>query len=222
MSSHSPVPAARPPELTLSLEQLAQRARALQQSGPRAMLGITGSPGSGKSTLAEALAEQIPGCVVVGMDGFHLAQVELARLARLDRKGAPDTFDAGGYAALLRRLRTNDEPVVYAPAFRRDLEEPIAGAVPVWQGCSLVITEGNYLLLGENGWSGVRAELDAVWHLELEEDERLRRLIERHRRFGKDAALARRWATGSDQRNAVAVQAGRHSADLVVRLVEHP
>ncbi|MCZ9343945.1 nucleoside/nucleotide kinase family protein, partial [Streptomyces sp. TRM76130] len=82
----------------------------------------------------------------VPMDGFHLADAELDRLGRRDRKGAPDTFDAAGYAALLRRLR-EDGPdgcgeVVYAPGFERELEQPIAGAVPVAPSVRLVVTEG--------------------------------------------------------------------------------
>lgn len=56
------------------------------------------------------------------MDGFHLADVELDRLGRRDRKGAPDTFDAAGYAALLGRLRDEEEDdIVYAPGFERTL-----------------------------------------------------------------------------------------------------
>ena len=85
---------------------------------------------------------------LVPMDGFHLAQAELVRLGRRDRMGAPDTFDAAGYAALLTRLR-GDEPVVYAPEFRREIEEPIAGAIAVPEPRPLVVTEGNYLLLWE-------------------------------------------------------------------------
>ena len=82
------------------------------------MLGIVGSPGSGKSTLAEALlaalrADPPPGAGAdwvahVPMDGYHLADVELERLGLRHAKGAPDTFDAGGYAALLARLRAGD------------------------------------------------------------------------------------------------------------------
>jgi pantothenate kinase len=88
------------------------------------------------------------------MDGFHLAQVELERLGRAQRKGAPDTFDAAGYAALLRRLRTQTgDEVVYAPDFRREMEEPVAGALPVFAHTPLVITEGNYLLLQDAGWA---------------------------------------------------------------------
>src|SRR5581483_8771291 len=109
----------------------------LVRPGQRAILGIAGNPGAGKTTLAENLVRELngtgePWVAHVPMDGFHLADVELERLGRRDRKGAPDTFDAVGYAALLGRLRESQEgDVVYAPGFERVLEQPIAGAVAV-------------------------------------------------------------------------------------------
>jgi pantothenate kinase len=160
------------------------------------------------------------------MDGFHLAQAELRRLGRAERKGAPDTFDAGGYVALLRRLRDADEPVVYAPEFRRSVEEPVAGAIPVPRDVPLVITEGNYLLLDDGPWAPVRGLLDDAWYLDADDDARLAALIRRHERYGRSPALAREFALGSDQRNAERVAAGRHRADLVIHgwapIPEHP
>jgi pantothenate kinase len=154
------------------------------------------------------------------MDGFHLAQAELERLGRAARKGAPDTFDAGGYVALLRRLRDNGEPAVYAPLFRRDLEEPIAGAVAVPQATRFVITEGNYLLLDEPGWRDVSSLLDEVWFLDVAADLRQQRLTRRRVSFGVPEAEAWRWTRGSDEDNARVVDATRGRADLVVQVVE--
>ena len=53
----------------------------------------------------------------VPMDGFHLTNAELERLGRRDRKGAPDTFDARAYAAVLAAVRDPARPVVTAPSF---------------------------------------------------------------------------------------------------------
>ena len=152
----------------------------------------------------------------VPLDGFHLAHQLLVENGLAERKGAPDTFDAAGYVALLRRLRDPAEGVVYAPRFDRDIEDSIANAIPVPPDVPLVITEGNYLLLRSGPWAQVAGLLDEVWYIELAEDTRLRRLIGRHMEFGRDSAEARDRATGSDQRNAVLIEAGRDYASLVV------
>ncbi|AJF67881.1 pantothenate kinase [Streptomyces vietnamensis] len=199
-------------------DRLAARARELAVPGRRRVLGIAGAPGAGKSTLAARLVARLDGlAVLVPMDGFHLAQAELERLGRADRKGAPDTFDAAGYAALLARLRA-PEPgtTVYAPAFDRSLEEPIAGAVPVPPEVPLVVTEGNYLLHDEGAWSAVLPLLDEAWYLELDARRRVPRLVERHVRFGKDRDRAERWVRDSDEVNARLVARGRDRAHLVV------
>ncbi|MCX5532025.1 nucleoside/nucleotide kinase family protein [Streptomyces sp. NBC_00006] len=195
------------------------RARALAASGPRRLLGIAGPPGAGKSTLAEALVDALDGAaVLVPMDGFHLADRELARLGRADRKGAPDTFDAYGYAALLARLRSpNPDETVYAPCFERELEEPVAGALPVPPDVPLVITEGNYLLLDEPPWStAVRPLLDEVWWVDVDDAVRVERLIARHVAFGKSPDRARSWVLRSDEANARRVASGRKRADAIV------
>lgn len=208
--------------VTLTFADLLTRARSLPRDGRRAVLGIAGSPGAGKSTLAEHLVRELNGAgdpwvAHVPMDGFHLADVELDRLGRRDRKGAPDTFDAAGYAALLRRLHEeSDGDTVYAPGFERVLEQPIAGALPVEPTARLVVTEGNYLLLDTGGWTRVRSQLDEVWFCELDEPERIGRLIARHEEFGKPHEQAVAWVLGSDQRNAELIAATRDKADLVV------
>jgi pantothenate kinase len=196
------------------LESLTARARALAGRGERAILGIAGAPGGGKSTLASALVAELgEAAVLVPMDGFHLAQAEMVRQGTRDRMGAPNTFDVLGYAALLRRLRTGEE-TVYAPAFRREIEEPIAGAIPVPPDVPLVVTEGNYLLL----WDEVRSLLDEAWYVEMEEATRLEWLIARHVEFGKTPEEAEAWVMRSDQRNAEIVAGTRGRADLIVRL----
>ncbi len=203
-----------------TFDDLLARARALPQGGRRALLGIAGGPGAGKSTLAASLVRALnadgPWAAHVPMDGFHLADAELDRLGRRDRKGAPDTFDAAGYAALLRRLREEPEEVVYAPGFERVLEQALAGAIPVPPAARLVVTEGNYLLLQEGSWARVRPALDEVWYCEIPEAERIRRLVARHEEFGKEPAAARAWVLGTDQRNAELVATTRGRADLVV------
>lgn len=211
----------RPAEPALP-DQLAARLRD-RAASTRVLIGICGAPGAGKSTLAEELAAVLndgaPGtAVVVPMDGFHLAASVIAGDARALRRGAPDTFDPDGFAALLRRLRENSEEVVYAPEYRREIEDPVAGAIPVPRGCPIVITEGNYLLHPDLAWRRVRQCLDEVWFLEAP-DERLRvdRLIERHQQFGKTPGDAVAHVLGTDERNAELVARHRDGADVILR-----
>ena len=152
------------------------------------------------------------------MDGFHLAQAELLRLGRAERKGAVDTFDGAGYVALLRRLRANTDDVVYAPDFRREIEEPINAAVAVPRDVPLVITEGNYLLVDDGPWAQVRGLLDEAWYVMQDEETRLRLLISRHIEYGKAPDCARDWVMRSDQRNAELVATTQSRADALIRI----
>jgi pantothenate kinase len=150
------------------------------------------------------------------MDGFHLADVTLRRLGLLDRKGAPETFDAWGFAALLARLRSRPAEVVYAPGFERGLEQPVAGVVAVPPEAELVVTEGNYLLLDRPEWRAVRAQLDEVWFLRCPEEVRRPRLVARHVEFGKSPDEAEAWVSRVDDPNAALVLASMPRADRVV------
>ena len=177
------------------------------------LLGLCGAPGVGKSTTAALLAVR-DGAVVVPMDGFHLPQAEQVRRGMRDRMGAPETFDAEGYADLLARVRRRED--VPAPAFDRGVEEPVPGAIRVPGDAALVVTEGNYLQLDEPRWRAVRDQLDAVWHLVSDESLRRERLVARHVAFGKTSAEAEAWVARVDDANARLVAAAAYRADAVV------
>ncbi|MDD2925302.1 nucleoside/nucleotide kinase family protein [Rhodoferax sp.] len=200
-----------------------RRIEVLLASGQRKLLGLVGPPGAGKSTLAQALHQQFPAVsTLVPMDGYHLANAELQRLGRAQRKGAPDTFDSAGYVALLRRLRQQaGTETVYAPEFRRDIEEPIAGAIAVSAATRLVITEGNYLLHHEGYWADVAALLDEIWYVDVDDHLRRERLVQRHEFFGRSHQAAVDWVSNTDEPNARLIAAARHKAHVQFQWPSH-
>ena len=197
--------------------EIEQRIKTMLQSSQRQILGIVGAPGSGKSTLTEQIAQKFGAAVaVLPMDGFHLANVELARLGRAARKGAPDTFDVAGYVALLERVRQASD-TVYAPRFEREIEEAIASSIAILPETQLIITEGNYLLLDDGGWQGVRPLLDECWYVAVDDDLRRERLLARHVQFGRTVEDARAWIENTDEPNARRIAATQSRADWVVQ-----
>jgi pantothenate kinase len=193
------------------------RVEALLARERRVILGVTGPPGAGKTRLAELVAmSSLDDAVQLPMDGFHLADAELERLGRRDRKGAIDTFDAYGYLAVLQRIRAQTGEVVYAPAFDRHIEQPIAGSIAVPPDARLVVTEGNYLLDDDPPWPSVRKLLSEVWFIDVPREERHRRLVARHVEFGKSPEQAEAWVNTVDEPNAERIERVRHRADLVV------
>jgi pantothenate kinase len=186
----------------------------------RVLLGIVGPPASGKSTMAAALVEatnqRLGAGVAAGlpMDGFHLANQVLIALGRRDRKGSPDTFDVGGFIALLDRVRSESTHPVYAPEFRREIEESIAHAIRIEPTTRLVVVEGNWLLFGRGGWQHVRERLHETWYLDVLGSLRESRLLERHRPTYGDGAAA--WVAEVDGPNALFVESTRSVADRII------
>ncbi len=185
---------------------------------PRFVVGLVGPPGVGKSTVSAALRKQLQTAPpIVGLDAFHLANEVLLEHGAISRKGAPDTFDAHGFIALLERLRSTTE-TVWCPRFDRSIEDSIAAAVAVRPEDRLVIVEGNYLLLDTAPWHRAVELLDLIVYLDLDQATRLRRLIARHVEFGKSPAEAERFVATSDEANARLVAASRSRAGVIVTI----
>jgi pantothenate kinase len=183
----------------------------------RFVVAIAGPPGSGKSTLAERLHEVLPqdAAVVVPMDGFHFDDIVLNSRGLRPRKGAPETFDYPGFAALLKRIRAG-EPEIAIPVFDRSMELSRAGAAIVGSDIKFVLVEGNYLLLDEEPWTALNGLFDFSIFVDVPRGELERRLMERWRGHGKSDDEARAWIASNDLPNIERVLARRRQADLVI------
>ncbi len=214
----TPTPHAPPPDAVASLADRVERAAF---GSSRFLLGIAGSPGSGKTTLAAALvaalnARRPGGAVALPMDGFHLANRTLDRLGRRDRKGAIDTFDGWGFLALLQRVHAETDHTVYAPSFRREVDEGVSGEIAIDPEARVVVVEGNYLLVDDGPWARVREALDEAWFCATPDAIREARLIERHARHGRSVEAATAWAREVDGANAALIETTRVRAGFVV------
>ena len=220
MSASSPHPPSAFP--SAAIELLASRARALAEaSGGRVLVGVTGSPGAGKTTLARSVvaalnARDAASAAHLPMDGFHLANATLDRLGLRDRKGAIETFDGWGFVGLLERVRREVDHTVFAPAFERHVDEPVAGEIAIEPVARIVVVEGNYLLSDEDPWRRIRDLVDESWFCAADDDERMPRLVRRHTEFGRTPDAARAWAIEVDGANALRIDPTRVHADLVV------
>ncbi|MEP3333858.1 nucleoside/nucleotide kinase family protein [Sedimentitalea sp.] len=203
-------------EAVHTTELLINRILACRSANKRCLVGIAGAPGSGKSTLAAdlagGLAEAGAQAQVVPMDGFHLDNTILIERDLLDRKGAPETFDFKGFHRLARALANDTD--VYYPVFDRSRDIAIAGKGRVGPECSIVLLEGNYLLLDEPGWR----ELAPLWDLSIRLQVPLAtlraRLINRWLAYGLDQTAAQARAEGNDMANATRIQTTALPADL--------
>lgn len=186
----------------------------------RFVIALAGPPGVGKSTLSEALVAEFEvrgqRAAIVPMDGFHLDNGVLEERGDLVRKGAPFTFDADGYAALLWRLRVEPDRDIAVPVFDRDLDLARAGGRMITPEHRFLIAEGNYLLLPDPPWAQLADLFDLTVMLRVEPEELRRRLVERWLAHGLDPDAALTRALSNDIPNSELVLRESIMADLEI------
>lgn len=173
---------------TIDIKALADKLQVRAAGGGRVIVALAGAPGSGKSTLADKLVGKLNGrqpglAAVLPMDGFHYDDQYLVPAGLRPRKGAPHTFDVGGLFHTLQRLRARDEAEVFVPVFDRKLEIARAGARLIAATVSVIVVEGNWLLLNQAPWDRLRDLFDVTVLIDAPEHvlrTRLRGRWERH------------------------------------------
>jgi len=203
--------------------QLVRERSGKQLDSPRLILGIAGPPGAGKSTVSRRVRELLEPVlsektVVVPMDGYHFEDGYLRDIGLHHLKGVPETFDAESFVSLVARLHDNSDEPARFPVFDRAIESSIADAGLVAPEHTIVLVEGNYLLLEREPWHRLRYYFDEVYYLDVPLDILRERLIARHMEGGRDRSGAESKVEGTDMPNA-ALAAG--SAHLSQKILEN-
>ncbi|WP_394170619.1 uridine kinase [Saccharospirillum alexandrii] len=192
------------------------------RSDRRTLIGIAGPPGSGKSTLAEAVVQQLNRragnsdyAALLPMDGFHLDNELLLQRDLLKRKGAPETFDVGGLYELVVSVRTDVGDIHY-PLFDRALDRALVDAGLLRSTTSIVVFEGNYLLLDAPIWDGLTELFDATVFLKPSLETLEKRLMKRWLGFGFTPEQAALKVHDNDLKNARLVLEHSGVADLTL------
>jgi len=197
------------------VEELSERG-----ANARHVTAVAGPPGAGKSYIAEAIVAELnardPGSsAVFPMDGYHYDDAVLEAHGWRPRKGAPHTFDVGGFAAMLGRLRANTEDRIAVPVFDRSIEIARNAARFIPKDVRHLIVEGNYLLLDETPWTDL--SFDTTVFLDVPMEELERRLLDRWTSL-EGAALTAKMEE-NDLPNARLVVGRSRTADFVVKNV---
>ncbi len=191
----------------------------------RILVMLAAPPGAGKSTLVSFLEhmakEIIPTQKVqaVGMDGFHRRQeystshttiVDGKEIPMVDIKGAPITFDLEALKNKIIELKEND--VCKWPEYNRMLHNPVEDAIAV--DADIVLLEGNYLLLDQDGWRDISEYADYTISMTAEPQMLRKRLIDRKTASGNTREKAEKFVDFSDMANVRICLEHSKKADL--------
>ena len=199
-----------------------------KEKGSRLLVMLAAPPGAGKSTLLDFLeylsktTDVVKEIQTIGMDGFHhyqdyLLSHETVRdgttIKMVEIKGAPITFDLKALEDRIRLVASGTN--CGWPTYDRNLHNPVEDALEVTS--DIVLLEGNYLLLDEEGWRDLSDYADYTIFISADEDMLRSRLIERK---AKNTPLeqAKEFVEKSDMRNAIEVLLGSKKADLNLRI----
>ena len=191
--------------------------------GKRIAIGLAGGPGTGKSTLAAELVAMLnavrPGSTaLVPMDGFHMKHAKIEAMGQTDRKGAPHTFEGAAFVGFLHHLKQAKEPVS-GPGYSRKIEDTVDDAFTVAPDVKVLVVEGNYLLLTQGPWAGVKSLLDYSVFIHVPRELVRSRLMSRH---GEEGLFTEERNRAHIERNDLPnydlVEASRERADVVFEM----
>ena len=211
---------------------LLERLTALQKEKNRRILVLLAAPpGVGKSTLSSFLQKlseenaELTDIQAIGMDGFHRRQEYLTthttmrdgeEVLMVDIKGAPVTFDLELLMQRLEKLLNSDS--IGWPSYDRHLHNPVDDAITVKR--DIVLIEGNYLLLDEEGWRDLKGLSDYTIFIGADEELLRKRLIDRKIKSGNSKEKAEHFVDYSDMANVRLCLNESMDADLMLYVTD--
>ena len=131
-------------------------------------------------------------------------------------KGAPITFDLEKLTERVKKVAAGE--VCGWPIYDRLLHNPVEDAITVDGG--IVLLEGNYLLLDEEGWRDLRQYADYTIMIRADEKMLRERLVRRRMQTGVPEKEAGEFVDYSDMVNVRTCLARSASADLTLQIDE--
>ena len=207
------------------LRRLTQMQR---RAGQRVIAFLAAPPATGKSTLLQFLERlvwehaDLTQMQALGMDGFHYPNRYLethtilrdgVEIPLKSIKGAPETFDVPALAAKLRAAKNGR---TLFPVYDRRIHDVVADALTV--DAPILFVEGNWLLLDEEPWRGIRPLADYAVRINAPAAFLRDRLIARKVQGGLSEAEATAFCEASDARNVERFAAHAGAADEVWRM----
>lgn len=204
------------------------------QHTKRMLVGIAGPAGVGKSTFAEQLAwllnkGMVKGCyaLALGIEGFFYNSYTLKNttvkmqngievyLAQI--KGSVETYDAESLRSHLLELRDTKRESCGWPGYSRLEHDVSPNRHLVFDSHNVVLVEGNYLLMREGRFAGMRDLFDLTVFIDAPAAKIVSSLMAKHLRTGRAIESAKSWVKQVDLPNAQLVENTKKYADVIVR-----
>ena len=182
-----------------------------EEKGERIIVFLAAPPATGKTTLAtflEGLSKEKSGIIPiqsVSLDGFHYDNDYLKsnkfnshgkEHSLYEIKGMPETFDLQNFKNYVSRLENEN---IKWPIYDRNLHNPVMDAVEIT--ADIVLIEGNWLLLDEEGWRDLKQYCDYSVFIESKEALLKDRLIQRKIKGGLTEEEALKFYERTDGKN---------------------
>lgn len=137
--------------------------------------------------------------ISISVDGYHFSRKYLDTLPNREeaylRRGAPWTFDVDGIIGLVRRLKDSarvplsGRSIIKAPSFDHARKDPVEDDIQIPPEATVVVLEGNYLLLDVDPWREIGGMVDLRVFVEVDVECARARVARRHVQAGIEATF---------------------------------